>query len=155
MTGRLNSLDSSGKKIPRSLTYGILIFACYFGISSSFAQLETQNKESAVPFVNVISYWQSQDTLNTATFKICKNLLKNSVNNYYLLKETTSSPYAQMRGSHFYAQKLLQQKKCWRQRTGPVWTHNTPGSGCEPSASRTRPPGSQCECLVLGCPLAC
>lgn len=45
--------------------------------------------------------------LNTATCKIYGNPLKNSVNNYYVVKETTSSPYAQMRGSHFDAQKLL------------------------------------------------
>lgn len=40
-------LTAQGKKIPRGLTYGILIFAYYFGIFFSFAQLETQNKESA------------------------------------------------------------------------------------------------------------
>lgn len=51
MTGRLNCVDSSEKKkFPRSLPYGILIFAYYFGIFFSFAQLETQNKESAVLF---------------------------------------------------------------------------------------------------------
>lgn len=53
MTGRLNCVNSSGrkkKKIPRSLTYGILIFACSFVIFFSFAHLETQNKESAVLF---------------------------------------------------------------------------------------------------------
>lgn len=37
----------------------------------------------------------------------------------------------------------------------PVWIHSNPGSGCEPPASRTGPPGSQCECLVSRCPLAC
>ena len=48
MTRRLNCVDSSEKnKTPRGLTYGILIFAYYFGIFFSFAQLETQNKESA------------------------------------------------------------------------------------------------------------
>lgn len=43
--------------------------------------------------VNVISYWHSQGPLNTATFKIYRNTLKNPVNNYYLLNKTTSNPY--------------------------------------------------------------
>lgn len=51
MTGRLNCVDSSGKKKDsRSFTYGTLIYAYYFGIFFSFAQLETQNKESAALF---------------------------------------------------------------------------------------------------------
>lgn len=39
------------KKLARGPTYGGLIFAYYFGIFFSFAQVETQNKESAVLFL--------------------------------------------------------------------------------------------------------
>lgn len=44
-------LTAPEKKIARSPTYGGLIFAYYFGIFFSFAQVETQNKESAVLFL--------------------------------------------------------------------------------------------------------
>lgn len=136
MTRRLNCVDSSKKKKPpRGLTYGILIFAYYFGIFFSFAQLETQNKESAVFFfVNVISYWHSQDTLNTAILKIYRNTLKKPVNNYYLLKETTSNPHVQMRDSNYSAQKLAYWRKSWRQRRRTrsyLDTQSPPCLGCK------------------------
>jgi hypothetical protein len=53
MTASLKCLDSSPtpQNNSRSLTYGILIFAYYFGIFFSFAQVETQNKESDVLFL--------------------------------------------------------------------------------------------------------
>ena len=77
------------KKNPRRLAYGTLIFAYYFGIFFSFAQLETGNRKfDGLFLVNVISYWRSQGTLNTTTFTIYRNTLKHPVNIYYLLKET-------------------------------------------------------------------
>lgn len=131
MTGRLNCVDSSGKKnSKRPYIWHINICILFWHFLQLCSTWNSKQGICWVFWVNVISYWHSQDTLNTATFKIYRNTLKNPVNNYYLLKETTSDPYAHTRPSNFNAHKLAYQRNGWSQRRRVTSRLNTQTSPC-------------------------